>query len=259
MTDIDKTRLIEAYHQKKLKGDDDTLFKQELKNDPNFQEEVNGFAAIFKGLDGLHVDEFKNRLAQMESKYQHDSTNIVPINNVIRPIKKLYFAAAAIALLICATIAYNFTTQDVFSDHFQASLSIGVHLGSTRGDLGISTEEQIKKRAFSFYQQKDYSNTIKLLKDYVQTYPNSAAVDYQSLLVLGVSQLAIGETEKAIKNFDLVIMSNNSSYKQEAEWMWVLAQFKLENGAATKSMLESIISQDGHTYQDVAKEVLSNL
>lgn len=256
MTDFDKTKLIEDFHRNKLKGDDKNQFNEQLKKDPSFKQEVDGYASIFKGLDGLHADNFQRELAQMESKYQD---NVVSMNTPVRSINRLYGVAAAIALLICAAIAFNFMQQDVFNQHFQASMSIGVHLESTRGDESMPDEEQIKKRAFAAYSQKDYAKTILLLKDYINNYPNLAAVDYQSILVLGVAQLASGEAQKSLKNFDVVIQSKNSSYKQEAEWMWVMAMFKLEKGNETKPMLEQIIQQDGHIYFDKAKEVLSNL
>ena len=55
--------------------------------------------------------------------------------------------------------------------------------------------------------------------------------------------------------------SKDSSYQQEAEWMWVMAQFKMEKGnePATKSALTKIINQKGHIHQKAASKILEGM
>lgn len=258
MKNAKKLKLIELFHRKAMKGSDKKAFDQMKDEDIYFQQEINDFEPIIKGFESLHLEQFQNNLSQFESKYKE---NIVAINTTtVRPLRKVYFAAAAIALLICAIIGYNVMMPSDFDQHFYASKSIAVHMESTRnGDNILSTPEQIKKSAFSAYQQKKYEKSINLIKDYLNTYPKIASKDYQSILVLGVAQLASGQAKKAAKNLEVVINSNDSSYRQEAEWMWVMTQYKLETPTAAKNILNKIANKKGHIHKKAAIELLNGL
>lgn len=261
MENLDRTRLIEAYYRGTLKGIDKTHFKQLMDEDPDFKQEVKDFKVIFKGLEALHIDQFQSRLMNMEAKHQNKVAGteaIIPKDNNIRPLKKYYSYAAAIALLVCASYAYYFVNSSPFDQHFQASSSIAVHIESTRGTEVMPVSEQLKKNGFSAYQQKDYKTCIQLLSNYTQQYPDLADDDFQTALVLGVAQLANGETDAAVKSLEFVLRSRESSYRQEAEWMWSLAQIKLNKADKAKPVLEKIIAQKGHIHQEEAKEIILN-
>lgn len=258
MANVEKSRLIEAYYRGILNGADKAYLKQLMSEDPSFKQEVKDYKQIFNGLEALHIEQFQLNLNRMEAKYQD---NVVAMNPTpVRPLRKVYYAAAAIALLICCSITYNLMMPSVFDQHFAVSQSIAVHIESIRaGGQTMSTAEQIKKSAFTAYQQEKYTKCIGLLKDYLNTYPETASKDYQSMLVLGVAQLAANKTENATKTLEMVVNSKESSYKQEAEWMWILAQIKLEHNDAAKKVLKDIITQDGHIHKEDAEKVLSQL
>lgn len=261
MENLDRTRLIEAYYRGTLKGIDKTHFKELMDNDPDFKDEVKGFKHIFKGLDALHVEQFQNRLMNMESKYKNQTAGteikVEIAQNNIRPIKKFYAYAAAMALLVVATYAYYMVSFNTFDQYFQASQSIAVHIESTRG-TSMPTSEQLKKNGFAAYQQKDYKTCIELLDKYTNQYPDLASDDYQVALVKGVALLASEQTDNAIKNLEFVMKSRESSYRQEAEWMWALAQIKSDKYDKAKPVLEKIAKQKGHIHQEEAKQLTTD-
>lgn len=262
MGNVDRSRLIEAYHRGTLKGADKAYLKQLMSEDPSFKQEVADYKQIYNGLEALHIEQFQLNLNKMEAKYE-TTNNVVAMNGssaVIRPMRKLYAVAAAVALLICCTVTYNMMMPTVFEQHFAASQSIAVHIESTRaGGQTISTAEQIKKSAFTAYQKKEYTKSIDLLKDYINTYPEKASKDYQSMLVLGVAQLAANQIEGGAKTLAQIINGTDSSYKQEAEWMWALGQIKLEHMDVAKKVLQEITLQKEHIHQEDAAEVLGQL
>ncbi|WP_052596302.1 tol-pal system YbgF family protein [Aureispira sp. CCB-QB1] len=263
MAKVDKSRLIEAYHRGTLKGADKAYLKQLMSEDPSFKQEVNDYKQIYNGLEALHIEQFQLNLKKMEAKYQKED-NVVPMSSstgaVVRPMRKLYAVAAAVALLVCCTITYNLMLPSVFDQHFAASQSIAVHIESTRASgQTISTAEQIKKSAFTAYQKQEYRKSIDLLKDYMNTYPEKASKDYQSMLVLGVAQLATNKTTSAINTLEQILNGRDSSYKQEAEWMWALGKIKLDHTEAAKKLLQEITLQKGHIHQEDAVEVLGQL
>jgi len=262
MANVEKSRLIEAYHRGSLKGADKAYLKQLMSEDPSFKQEVNDYKQIYNGLEALHIEQFQLNLNKMEAKYETKDNVVAMSGNraVVRPMRKLYAVAAAIALLVCCTVAYNLMLPSVFDQHFAASQSIAVHIESTRAaGQTVSTAEQIKKSAFTAYQKQEYTKSIDLLKDYINTYPEKASKDYQSMLILGVAQLATNKTEKATRTLEQIINGRDSSYKQEAEWMWALGQIKLEQTDVAKEMLQEITLQKGHIHQEDAVEVLGQL
>lgn len=262
MRNIDKNRLIEAYHRGTLKGADKAYLKQLMSEDPSFKQEVKDYKQIYNGLEALHIEQFQLNLNKMEAKYEtKDNVVAMPRSGaVIRPMRKLYAVAVAIALVVCSSIAYNMMMPDVFEQHFAASQSIAVHIESTRaGGQVISTAEQVKKSAYSAYQRAEYTKSIDLLNDYILTYPEKAATDYQSMLVLGVAQLAGNQIEAGTKTLSKIINGKDSSYKEEAQWMWALGQIKLEQMDAAKEMLEAIQLQTEHTHHKDAVDVLGQL
>lgn len=130
MENLDRTRLIEAYHRGTLKGNDKAQFKQLMDTDPDFKQEVKDFKHIFKGLEGLHIEQFQNRLMNMEAKYQNTNKVVgteIPMvakQDNIRPIKKLYAYAASVALLVCTAYAYYFFSSNTFDQYFQDRKSV---------------------------------------------------------------------------------------------------------------------------------------
>jgi len=262
MGNVEKNRLIEAYHRGTLKGADKAYLKQLMSEDPSFKQEVKDYKQIYNGLEALHIEQFQLNLNKMEAKYATKDKVVAIRENgaVIRPMRKLYAVAVAVALLVCSSVAYNMMMPDVFEQHFAASESIAVHIESTRASgQVVSTAEQIKKSAYNAYQRADYTKSIDLLNDYITTYPEKAATDYQSMLVLGVAQLAGNKIEDGTQTLSKIINSTDSSYKEEAEWMWALGQIKLEQIDAAKNVLEEIKLKKEHAHYKDAIDVLEQL
>jgi TolA-binding protein len=261
-----KIRLIEAFYRGTLKGEDNANFSKLMNDDLSFSKEVQDYKSIFIGFEALHVEAFQNNLMNFEAKHiaqEKQSSEVLPQQTksaVVRPLRKFYSAAAAIALLICATFGYNQWSTSAFDEYFQTSQSIAVHLGSIRGGNDVFTaEEMIKKNAFSAYRKGDFNQAIALLEGYVEEYKETATKDYQSILILGVSQLAVNNTEQAIANLSLVAHSTNSSYKQEAEWYWALALIKTGKDAEATAILKQLEKRKGHIHKKDATKLLDDM
>jgi TolA-binding protein len=267
MNNANKLRLIEDYYRGLLKGDDKITFKQLMKEDLAFKQDVKDYKSIFVGFESLHVENFQNNLFNFEAKYQtNNKTKVLELNDsstntaVIRPMKKVYMAAAAIALLICATFGYNQMNSSPFEDNFVADSGIAVHIESIRGgEQELPAEEEIKKQAFSAYQKGDYTKSVDLLNGYINDYPLKASKDFQSYLILGVSQLASEKTIESIETFEYVLNGKDSSYKQQSEWYLALANVKLDKYEDAEKILNKIAAQKGHCQKKDAIKLLDQL
>lgn len=260
MSNIDRIKLIEAYHTGKLKGSDKSSFQQLLKEDPDFQTEVAAYQPVFDGFHNLRAEEFGSNLQDFENEYQAQQQQSAPNRApIVRSLRQYFYLAAAAAVLLLSVLAYQLSHPNLFKQNFVASRSIAVHMQAFRAAENMPVAEELKKEAFAAYQDKDYNSCIRLLKDYRQNFPTLAKTDYQALVVLGVAQLARGKAEAALESLGAVTSSRDSSYRQEAEWMTALAQIKLNRKEIAKDLLQKISQKEEHLYHQKAITLLEDL
>lgn len=257
MSNVDKIKLIEAYHTGQLKGKEKSSFKRLLQEDPSFKTEVAAYEPIFDGFAGLRTDQFAETVQEFEQEYQAQQQQQKP--TVVRSLRQFYYLAAAAAVLLLSVLAYQLNHPNLFQQNFVASESIAVYMNGYRAAHDMPMAEQLKKQAFEAYQDKDYRSCIRLLQDYRQNFPEIANKDYQALVVLGVAQLAKGKAEAALEALGKVTTSRDSSYRQEAEWMTALANIKLDKREIAKAQLEIISKKENHLYQQKAATLLEDL
>lgn len=256
MSNVDKIKLIEAYHTGQLKGKEKSSFKRLLQEDPSFETEVAAYEPIFDGFAGLREDQFAKTVQEFEQEYQAQHQQKP---TVVRSLRQFYYIAAAAAVLLLSVLAYQLSHPNLFHQNFVASESIAVYMNGYRAANEMPMAEQLKKQAFEAYQDKDYRSCIRLLRDYRQNFPELAQTDYQALVVLGVAQLAKGKAEAALESLEKVTTSRDSSYRQEAEWMTALANIKLDKKELAKAQLEVISKRENHLYQQKAVTLLEDL
>jgi TolA-binding protein len=265
MKDAEKLRLIETFYQGDISSEDQKVFDNLLNDDANFQQEVRSFEPIFKGFEALHIEHFEQQLLSFEKKHQ-SATKEVSMSStsgsttVLRPLKKFYYAAAAIAVLLVALVGYKQFTYAPFENNFVAEANIAIHLSSMRAaSMDLSDEEVLTRDAFTAYQSNDYEATINLLEKYQKEYPNIAAKDYQSYLVLGVAQLAIGHAEASKSSLIKILDAEDSSNKLTARWYLSLAEVKLQNYDAASKLLNELINSDDNKLKKDAEALLNDL
>jgi len=256
MTDNNKTKLIESFFTGKATANEKATFDQLMKEDAAFKKEADGYKPIFQGLGGLHIDELQS---QMQCWEANQDDKVVPLSSGASPFRRYLAIAAAVALLLCVPLVYqSMNSGDVFEEHFHAANDFAVHMKSFRGNEGLSTPEQIKKDAFADYRAENYSAVISQLKDYVNNFPEVAAEDPQSYLVLAVSQMAAGNMQDAVTNLEVVLAGKDATFRQEGQWMWGLAQYKLGNTDRARKMMQKITKQERHAHKIDAMDFLKD-
>lgn len=264
MTDIDKIKLIEHYYTGTLSLSQQKHFDQLLRADAQFKKDVKAYKKIFGGFRALQAERFQQTLQRFEQDHKAAMPTKAPAQaprGVVRSLTNWWYAAAAaVVLLVASTVAYQNFSSDLFEQNFVAADAIALHISSTRaGEEGLTEVEQIKKNAFKAYKNGQYRQATVLLKGYRNDFPELYELDYQSIVVLGVSQLAEGNPQKALMTFDVVINSRDSLYRQEAEWMSALAHLKLKDTKKVKMILQPIINDPEHIHHQPALDLMKEL
>ena len=266
MKHAEKLRLIESHYRGDINEEDRVVLEALLQDDSDFRLELESYEAVFVGFESLHVEDFQQQLVSFEQKFE-EQVSVIPTEEasttsttVIRPIKSFYYAAAAVAVLLCAVFGYNQMNHSPFDNNFVADSNLAIHLSSMRaGDQNLSGSAMMTRDAFSAYQTQDFKSTIEILQKYQQDYSDVATKDYQSYLVLGVAQLANGAAEAAKNNFNKIIEAKDSSNKLSAQWYLSLAEVKLENYIVAKQILEELTNCEDTKIKRDAKQLLSDL
>jgi TolA-binding protein len=265
MKHAEKLRLIESHYRGDINEQDRVVLETLLQDDPDFRLELESYEVVFMGFESLHVEDFQQQLVSFEQKFEEQvpvfpPEDLTTSTTVIRPIKSFYYAAAAVAVLLCAVFGYNQMNHSPFDNNFVADSNLAIHLSSMRaGDQNLSGSAMMTRDAFSAYQTQDFKSTIEILQKYQQDYSDVASKDYQSYLVLGVAQLANGAAEAAKNNFNKIIEAKDSSNKLSAQWYLSLAEVKLENYVVAQQILEELTNCEDTKIKKDAKQLLSDL
>jgi TolA-binding protein len=253
-------QLIEKYYQGELDGAEKKLFQQLKKEDEAFRKEVAAYKKIYQGLGGLHIDHLQSKMTQWESKHSATTTTKVVEMPVQKSSWKRYLSiAASVAIFLSVSFLYQSAFNDPFEDHFQAELSYATDLQSIRSSGEVNQGALVRREGFTAYETKAYDKASQHLKDYINNFEAESKNDYQAYLVLAVSELAQDKAVSAIAYLDVILQGNDSNNRYDAEWMWALAQYKNEQKEESIRMLNKIITNKRHTYQEKAVSFLDKI
>lgn len=268
MTDVAKLQLIEAHHNNSLTDTQQIEFNKLITDDTAFAAEVNDYDFLLDGFDMLELEVFETQMQQWEKKHIEDS-NVVSINSQTggsagksrRLNFSRYIAIAAAVLLIAFTpIAYSlFSSQaDLYADMFEAPTAMvnGVRGHDANVDQAEKNKADAKSFALGFYNRKEYTKAAELLNSYVNKYGQE---EYDAMLYLGIAQMKNKEFQKASMNLENVYENAGGFNAQTAQWMLVLAQYRLGNESVAKKFAEGIVAKVGHNYRKQAKLFLERL
>lgn len=241
--DID---IIEAFYQNKLKGNELASFIQRRKNDPAFDEEVEDYVLIFQGIEAQGKRNFIENVQSWEAEIEKKpSTKTLAINQ--------YLAIAASVLILLISIMWLFfpgyfskNNDELFLAYFQPYDDVV----SVR-----SNQSNYFEQGMNAYNEQSYDKAIEFLKLVKPENPQKNAAE----LYLGISYLAIGETENAATIFKPMSEDGTGLFKEIAEWNLALTYLKKREELLLNETLQNIITQKEHIYKQQAEDLKRDL
>ncbi|MEM7375572.1 MAG: hypothetical protein AAF587_43665 [Bacteroidota bacterium] len=231
---------IEAYLGKEMNEEERLIFEQEMESNSDLAHEV----ALQRKTHALL--SLNNQLAYKAKLQAFDAELEAAQTTVIRPFwtQTWVKAVAGVAFLLVlgyslAYLQYNSQSirQGAFSPYNNA-----FSVRHTDSEL-----EKILKDGIEAYSEQRYQTAIELLSqipyDPAQPLPR---------LYLGISYLAIGDGEAALRELH-PISQTNSAVSQAAEWYGLLAQLEEGPTDAALAHLKEVASTPDHSYQKKAQ------
>lgn len=225
---------IDKYLNDELTGKELSLFKEKLKNDKDFADEVKLYQEIDNSLTSRvsnykQENDLRNTLEDLGKQFKTEDTNlktkIVKEPKVFRLQRFSKFMVAASIVLVASIFFLNSGKPNYadFADHQNIDLIV-------RGD---SNKHIID--AQDAFNAKDYKTAEKELRSIL--YLDRTKVELQ--LYLGICLLEQNEFKKAESILEK-IKDGKSIYKNKAIWYLALSKLKQKDYKACKIYLESL-------------------
>jgi predicted Zn-dependent protease len=208
--------IINQYLEGELSGEALLSFEQELKTNPELVKELALYKMINEDMSEHSRQEQEEQdltgnLKKLNEKYFNE-----PSGKVIRFSRWWYagIAAAAAAVLFFVIRPFagpEFNNQKLYAYYMNDIESLS---GGQRGNPADS----LLVKAADFYNQKDYTKALPLLKDILTSKPDET----QLKLAAGICYLQTGRFDSATAVFD-EIANGTSVFNNEAVWYKALA------------------------------------
>ena len=236
--------LIEKYFDEELSEVDAATFERRLSTDDGFRTLVEQEKYLIGAIRMQGLTDELGQLKRMEATLKDPSLHFLQTSN-----RRWYIlAAAVVSLIIIARFALMppITTEALYEDHFRPYPNI--FEPQLRGEAHTDKRTE----AFKAYDKRDYEQAATLFRALLQSQPDPGA-----LLLLGNSNLMIGNTDEAIANFSQLV-NEPSELSVQAKWFLSLAYLKKEDTARALPLLKDLAATDV-SYASKAREILKDL
>ena len=242
---------IDAYILGKLSPKEEKDFRQQLLIDSDLAEEVKKRELMRDGLEALGNQKMKDRIKVVRKEMLDKEKNSNPPKNRNRIIPLWIMAAAAIFIL--GFVGWQFlgptemSTEEIFAESYQPYME---NFGSRGTD---NAKDYLQ--AGAYYNEKNYSAAIPLLKSILNAKPLNSEVE----LVLGDCLLSTNKTEEAIVHFNSILARKTNLYNDPAQWFLALSYLKQNKIEACKKTLKNLVENSKADYHLEAMELYSKL
>lgn len=242
---------IDDYILGKLSPKEEEDFRQQLLIDSNLAQEVKKRELMRDGLEALGNQKMKERIKAVRTEMLDNEKNSSPPKNRNGIIPLWIMAAAAIFIL--GFVGWQFLSpteidiEDVFAKSYQPYIE-------DFGSRGTNTAKEYLQ-AGAYYNEKNYSAAIPLLRNILKTEPQNSEVE----LVLGDCLLSTNKTKEAMVHFNSILERKTNLYNDPAQWFLALSYLKQNKIEACKKALENLTKNAKADYHQEAKELFSKL
>jgi TolA-binding protein len=263
MTDTAKLQIIESHYRGTLSEAEQAEFDNLVATDADFVQEVEDYDLIFTGFDMLHLQAFEAQMLTWEQKHKEENraggANILAIDGTKSEkqekrkfnIQRFIAVAAVVAGLAFMPLAYNLllSSPDAYTALYSAPSAI---IDGVRGEEPSKSDKE-KANALKAYNAKNYKDAAELLSAFVAQNGN----DFEAIFFLGVAQMENKDFSGAAMNFENVIEGDKKgAFGPSAQWMLVLAQYKMGNKDLAVKFATQISNNEVHSYNKQATEFL---
>ncbi|MGE0090402.1 MAG: tol-pal system YbgF family protein [Bacteroidales bacterium] len=241
--------LVDKYIYGELDISEMEQFEQTMDSDTNLKKEYLLYADINKA---IHEEDVMMLRGSLNTIYDEmHSTKIIPLKI---PKRRIYYAAASIALLIATgSIVYEYSKPNLNNDAIYTKYFTPYEVSVTYRS-GNEEIDRVLISALEKYENKDYENAVKLFEKVLE----KRSTDIAANLYTGIALMETEKYQKATKSFQTIITHNNNLFIEQAKWYLAMCYIKTGQVKKAEITLNELVINDSY-YKKPAKKVLNDL
>lgn len=249
--------LIEKYLRNQLSKEELTSFNKRFNLDTLFKEKVKLEKQLSQSLNENQWSAIDNSPLLNEYKEVFKSKEISSLKEQLKEenaiyqnsFKKKFLTYYLVASILVFFISISFLLQKESSQKLYSTYLNQTELNSfiTRGD---NKNELIE--AQTFFENKDYAKALTIFEKAILNKKNVSSNLY---LYIGITQLKLDKTEKALSTFNALIHSDLLD-APKGYWFKALLYLKDEDTKKSKEILNEIVEKKLYNYQKAKKLLL---
>ena len=239
--------LVERYFDAELSEVEIKNFHSRVAGDEMFRSLVQREKVIIGAIRNQGLADTLNYLKSVEEKIQGNLSHTF----TQRPKTWYYYAAAAVvALLIAVTflLPSQQTSDELFAEYFTPYGNVFEPTMRSNEDAKVTRRTQ----AFQAYENKDYQRAEAIFTALIMEKKEP-----ETLFLLGNTNLILGHTSEAQKNFTTLIQDFDDLDLQ-GKWYLSLSYLKNDDRENARKMLRELGTTE-NSYASKAKELLQKI
>jgi tetratricopeptide (TPR) repeat protein len=237
--------LVEKYFDAELSAEELRHFNSRIEQDEAFKALFQRERIIIGAIRNQGLVDNLQYLKSIEEKIQGDQSHPIAAG-----IKGWYYyaAAAMVALLIAVSffLPGQEDTEQLFANYFTPYPNVVEP--TVRGN-DFTTE---RTKAFQAYERKEYQTAVTAFEELLRVKEEPGI-----LLLVGNSNLMLGKSEEAQKNF-ITLINKYDDFDLQAKWYLSLSYLKSGDTESARKILRELGEMDV-SYASKAKELLEKV
>lgn len=244
-------KIVDEYIYGELDIDEMQHFEQSINTESNPKKEYLLYTDINQAILEEDVMLLRESLDAMYKEVHETKIKKLPIEF---PKRKVYYAAASIALLIATGgMVYEYSkpslNNNAIYDKYFAPYEVSVTYRS-----GNEEVDRILIKALEEYENQDYRNAVQLFEKVLE----KRSADFAANLYSGISLMETEKYQKATNSFQTIITHNNNLFIEQAKWYLAMCYIKTGQTKKAEITLNELVAIDSY-YKKPAKKVLNDL
>lgn len=216
-----RSERVQRYLDGEMSSEELKSFKEDLKEDPELQEELKIFQAVDKTLK--KKDEFRFR-EKLESSYldlqdyKSSKRNPFPIGR-----REIIVIVSAIAAIFLVGLILTFSNRTPVNEKLFSEYYMPMSLDLSTRSINSSEQSIHLVDGLKYYTRQEYLLSCESLEKYISLDPDASMVAF---FILGINNIELQEYDLAENYFREVLNSSFSYYHEHSKWYLGLTYLK---------------------------------
>ncbi|MBF01894.1 MAG: hypothetical protein CMP76_01220 [Flavobacterium sp.] len=240
---MNKDQLLQKYLDHSLTEEEKTLLEKEIKENPDFQRELEEASEVRKAIIAHKKEELKSTFKTLEQPKKRPF--------ITKLISYGVAASVFISILVVAYFLINspVSNEALFAENFEPYRNIITPIERSEATPHNKNQEYV---AFYEYETGNYETA---LLEFTRLYESEKTSYY--LFYKAICELQLNKVDAAIGTF-LIHQKLNDTFKEKGKWYLALAYLKNNDIVKCKLLLEEVIKHKSYNYTK-AKKVLESI